>query len=261
MKKIIFLAAAVFLFGSAAALAANTSAGQNGIHEPGTGIASPEVKNQGTGQGQQVNTVQQTQTQQQLQNQGEDTANQIRQQTTVQQEEVLKVKNIAELKEAISQKRQELKQELSEKTEKEQKVYQNQNQVREAVHALLSAEGLAGGIGQQVSAIAREFNNSVEKTIQAEKKIQERGWLKRLLSGGDKASAEEIDKEVKMTQGKVQQLLSLKETCQCSDEVKNIIQEQIQNIEKEQTRLQEIAKSENSAKGIWGWFKGLFSKE
>jgi len=244
------------LFGAAAVLAANTSAGQNGVHEPGTGIASPS-----SSQGQQVNVSQQTQTQQQLKNQGEGTASQVQQQTATEQMTVLKSKNISELKASISQKRQELEQELSGIVEKEQKVYKNQNQVREAVHALLASEDLTDGIGQQVSVIAQEFNNSVQKTIQAENKIQERGWFKRLWNGGDKESAEKIANEVKLNAGKVQQLLSLQENCsKCSTEVKAVIQEQIQKITAEQTRLEGLSKTEKKSAGIWGWFKGLFGE-
>ncbi|MFY1644910.1 hypothetical protein ACK11Z_14360, partial [Methanoculleus bourgensis] len=37
----------------------------------------------------------------------------------------------------------------------------DQNQVRLAVHTLLAAENRTGGIGRNISVIAREFNNSV----------------------------------------------------------------------------------------------------
>ena len=72
----------------------------------------------------------------------------------------------------IQQKQQAMNQELEGKKEKEQNVYQNQNQVRLAVHSLLAMENLVGGIGKNVSQIARQFNNSVQATIRAEEKIQ-----------------------------------------------------------------------------------------
>jgi bacterioferritin-associated ferredoxin len=101
----------------------------------------------------------------------------------------------------------------------------------------------------------------VQKTIQAENKIQERGWLSRLWNGGDKEAAEEIANEVKLNAGKVQQLLTLKEGCtKCSAEVKAVIEEQIQKVTTEQTRLENLSKEEKKAAGVWGWFKGLFSK-
>ncbi len=217
MKKIVYvLAATVLLLDAGAALAANTSAGQNSNKdEPSLATATSTVK----------------------------------------------AKNVAELKEQVLQKEQELEEELADKEAKEQKTYRNQNQVREAVHVLLAAEDLTNGLGQQISQIAREFNNSVEKTIEAENKIKERGWLKRLWAGGDKVAADEIEQEVKMNQGKVQQLLSLQENCQCSDEVKSLIDEQIQKIAAEQTRLEELSKDEKRAQGVWGWFKGLFGKD
>ena len=96
----------------------------------------------------------------------------------------------------IQAKHQEMEQEMSGLSEGEQKVYRNQNVVREAVHSFLAMEDLVGGIGQQVSEIAREFNNSVEKTIQAENKIQNRNKLVRFLVGGDQGAAEEIEEEI-----------------------------------------------------------------
>lgn len=82
MKKIgilalIFILAAYFVFA-----AGNGSSSVQGIHEPGTGIENPEIKEagQGTGQGLQSNIENQTQ------NQGEETRlqNQIRTQIRVQ---------------------------------------------------------------------------------------------------------------------------------------------------------------------------------
>ncbi|HRY52428.1 MAG TPA: hypothetical protein P5089_01080 [Candidatus Portnoybacteria bacterium] len=253
MKKIIYVfTAAIFIFGATAVLAANTSSGQGqGSGQQGASVsATPQVQAQS-----------QVQTQQQTKNQGETTAIQNQQQTQLELMTAVKAKTVSELKEAISQKREELQQELQGLGEKEQKVYQNQNQVREAVHALLAAEDLTDGIGKQVSVIAQEFNNSVQKTIKAENKIQERGWLKRLWDGGDKEAADEISNEVKLNAGKVQQLLDLQKNCtKCSAEIKAVIEEQIQKVTAEQTRLENLSKEEKKAAGVWGWFKGLFSK-
>lgn len=147
-----------------------------------------------------------------------------------------------------------LEQELDGKSESEQKILQNQNQVRLAVHALLEMENRSGGIGQQVSAIAREFNNSVQATINAEEKIQRRSAIARFFAGGDEASANELEQETVKNQARIQIMTQLKDQCtDCSSEAKLLLEEQIQIMQQEQTRLRGVAEKEKSSKGLFGW--------
>ncbi|MBU3941873.1 MAG: hypothetical protein KKF74_03095 [Nanoarchaeota archaeon] len=241
MKKIFVLFIGLFLFNSM------VFAAQGGINEPGTGQdTGPEntsqgQEGQGTGQGQQVQEEEQTQ------NQGEDT------QIMVQQRQELKAQTKTQIQEMVQQKQQAMNQELEGKSEKEQKVYQNQNQVRLAVHSLLAMEDLVGGIGKNVSQIARQFNNSVQATIRAEERIQTRSGFRRFFAGGDEKSAEDIEQEVNQNRLRIQELKQLYEQCDCDDEVKAMMQEQIQNMEQEQNRLQELAQKEKKSKGLFGW--------
>jgi hypothetical protein len=184
---------------------------------------------------------------------GETVGEQIRQQ--------VRAVNIEQLKEMIKNKKQEINQEFQALKDKKQKaVYQNQNTVREAVHALLASEDLVGGVGPQISEIAREFNNSVQKTIQAEEKIQKRNMVVGFFFGGDEEAAEDILQETNKNKEKIQQLKDLKQQCDCDEEVKNVIQEQIQNIEQEQNRLGQLAQKEKSNKGLFGWLFGWLRK-
>ena len=65
-------------------------------------------------------------------------------------------------------------------------VIKNENEVRIAVTTLLETEDLSGGIGRNVSAIARDFNNSASSTRKIEDRIQSRNSFVRLLFGGDR---------------------------------------------------------------------------
>ena len=205
-------------------------AAQPGIHEPGTGAEDPELRETGQGTGQDLEDGA---------NQGE--AQQIKAQTK------------DELKQMIQERKQEMEQEMEGLGTKEQNVYRNQNTVREAVHTMLAMEDLVGGIGKNISAIAKEFDNSVQKTIGAETKIEERGWFSRLMVGGDKESASALASEVAENRNRVQQLNKLMEDCECDEEVKAMLQEQLQNMEQEQTRLQELAEKEGKRNGLFGW--------
>lgn len=174
--------------------------------------------------------------------------------------EQVRARTTNELRTMIQEKQQEMNQEVQSFGEKQQKVYQNQNEVRLAVHSLLAMEDLVGGIGPQVSQIAKDFDNSVQATIQAEERIQNRNMIVRFFAGGSQEAAGEIEREVNQNKLRVQQLKQLREQCDCDEEIKNMFQEQIQNMEQEQNRLQQLAEKEKQAKGIWGWIKSLFGR-
>ncbi len=164
----------------------------------------------------------------------------------------VKAESSQELRSMIQSRKQVMEQEMQGMSEDMQKVYKNQNQVRSAVHALLAMEGLAGGIGKQVSDIAKEFNNSVKATIMAEEKVQSRGAFARFFAGGDHEAAEELENEVNQNRQRIEQLKQLK-TQVMNGEVQAVFQEQIQLAEKEQERLQQMAQEEKSSKGLLGW--------
>ena len=96
----------------------------------------------------------------------------------------------------------------------------NQNQVRVAVHALLASDTLLGGIGPQVSAIAREFNASAATTTGAENRILSRNFFSRLFFGGDKENSASIQSEVSHNRVSIKQLSSLLENSTTSSRVK-----------------------------------------
>jgi len=189
-----------------------------------------------------------------LENQAKEEINQIREETK-EKIKTVKAETKEQLKLMIQEKKEEFKKELNENGNKlKQKVFKNQNRVREAVHALLAMEGLSGGIGKNISVIAKEFNNSVEKTIKAEEKIQKRNVLARFFAGGDNEAAEELELELNQNKERIKELKQLREQCDCQDEeIKEMMQEQIQEMEQEHTRLKELAAKEKKSKGLLGW--------
>jgi hypothetical protein len=238
-NKIAFFITALLLLSIApmAFAAQGESGSQDVVVNSGAGAAgenNPQVQ-------QQVNEEENTQ------NKGEDT------QIMVQQKQQIRAQTKTQLNEMIQQKQQKMNQELEQKGEKEQKVYQNQNRVRLAVHSLLAMEDLAGGIGEEVSQIAKQFNNSVQATIRAEEKIQRRSAFARFFAGGDSESAEELEQQVRQNKQRIQELKQLHEQCDCNEEVKTMMQEQIQNMEQEQNRLEGLAQKEKKSKGLLGW--------
>lgn len=158
-----------------------------------------------------------------------------------------------EVRQKVIERQQEIDQELKGMSVNEQKVFSNQNAVMLAVHALLALENRTGGIGPQISAIAKEFNNSVKSTLDAETKVENRSSFARFFAGGDKKAALEIEEKVKQNKVMIQQLKNLKEQYSGSDDVKELMQQQILTMESEQDRLTQLADKEKNSKGMFGW--------
>jgi len=217
---------------------------QGGVHEPGTGLEDPELKESGQGTGQDLDNSENT-----------DEADTQGQGSQQEAGNVVQAQNAQQVRAMIQEHKEEMLGLQKQMRTAERTANQNQNEVRTAVHALLAMEEMAGGIGPQVSTVAKEYDNSIQSTLAAEEKIQSRGGFSRLLFGGDAKAAEELETEVTQNQNRIQQLQQLHEQCDCDEETKQLLQEQIQTMEQEQTRLRTLAQEEKSHKGWFGWLK------
>ena len=149
---------------------------------------------------------------------------------------------------------QELNQSLLQAPAGQQNILKNQNSVRLAVHTFLAAGNMTGGIGPQIAQIAQRFNNSVQATIQAEENIQARSGLSRFFFGGDQGNADAILSEVGQNQLRITEMQQLLLNCaECDNETRDLLREQLQNIELEQTRLRSLAENESADRGIFGF--------
>ncbi|MBN2566720.1 hypothetical protein JXB02_01385 [Candidatus Woesearchaeota archaeon] len=168
--------------------------------------------------------------------------------------QTVKAQDMEQIREMLQEKRQEMAQETVGEGAKIQAAHQNQNEVRIAVHAMLALGEHMGGIGPQVSAIAKEFNNSVQATIRAEERIETRSAFARLFAGGDAEAAGELERQVGQNRERIQELERLRDSCtDCDPAVKSMFQEQLQAMEQEQDRLGELAGKEKGSKGLFGW--------
>lgn len=129
----------------------------------------------------------------------------------------------------------------------------DRNRVRLAVHALLGAENRTGGIGENVSAIAREINNSVQKTFEAEEQIRARHGFMRFLFGGDAEAARLIEEEAQRNRERAVELGYLIGNCTCDEATRTMLQEQVRTIEQEQDRLSVLASEEMQVRGLFSW--------
>ena len=158
-----------------------------------------------------------------------------------------------ELKEKIRIHQGNFSLEYSNLSVNEQNKLKNQNQVRLAVQALIMTDGV-DGIGQQISEIAREFNNSVKTTYSAEEKIKNRNVVMNILFGGDNSSASEILQNVELNQNRIENLHQYINQSDCDEELRLLLLEQVRTLEEEQNRLSLIAQEEQKNKGLFGGF-------
>lgn len=128
-----------------------------------------------------------------------------------------------------------------------------QNRVRLAVHALLAVENRTGGIGKNISAIAREINNSVQVTCRAEEQIRARHSFMRFLFGGDRDAARLIEEEAQRNLERAVEFRRAIGNCTCDNETRTLLQEQIRTVEQEQVRLMALADAEFRHQGLLVW--------
>jgi len=280
MKKIINIFLILFVFAGltifSLVIAQNPGTGNQGQDDPGAQgqqAGQGQDDEQGNGQQGEVQDEEQRNEQgDQVQNQQQEqvqTQEQEQTQTQVQNEEglgnlengqQLRARTSNELKSMIQEKRGEMIEEVKSMKGNLQKAYENQNEVRVAVQGFLAMEDLVGGIGKQVSEVANQFNNSVQQSIKAEETIRNRNRIVRFFAGGDQETAEELQNLVDQNRIRLLQLKELKNEADCEEEVRTLMQEQIQSMELGQVKLQAMIQNERDARGIWGWFKGLFGK-
>lgn len=161
--------------------------------------------------------------------------------------------SIAELKQKIEERKRELEDEEASTTPRFKNVMKNANEVRLAVHTLLASKDLLGGIGQQVSEIAKRMNDSVATTTNAEAQIESRSFLSKIFFGGDKRAAEAISKEAKRNQESIAKLTELLNEANLSADFQAAIEAQITALKEAQTRFQTLAEREQRTWGIFSW--------
>lgn len=129
------------------------------------------------------------------------------------------------------------------------------NPVRYAVHSLLAMENRTGGIGPQVSAIARNLSESANQTEWAEERIRSRNSFARFFFGGDAETADLLEQQANRTREQTRELSRLCENATCDNQTRTMLQEQIRIVEEEEQRLVELAVRERHDRGLFGWFR------
>jgi gas vesicle protein len=163
--------------------------------------------------------------------------------------------NISQMRNDLREKQNEFNTTLQNETPERRSRVKNQNDVRLAVQTLLAMEDRTGGIGQNISAIAREFNNSVNMSEKLEQKIQDRTGIMRVFLGGDRDAAGQLANITSQNQARIQKIQQEMNTTMLDPDVRVFLEEQLQAMQNEETRLEQLATREQQDRGLFGWLQ------
>ena len=135
---------------------------------------------------------------------------------------------------------------------------QHRSAVANFVQNLLQVADREGGIGQQVRVIAQQQNQSASTTIQAMEKVQTRSKIKTFFFGSDYKNLGTLRSEMVQTRNRLEQLNRLMEKVQDEGD-KTELQNQIQTLEQEQTKIESFIKAEEGKFSLFGWLVKLFN--
>jgi hypothetical protein len=129
----------------------------------------------------------------------------------------------------------------------------NDNDVRSAVHTLLAMDNVTGGIGPQVSALARDFNNSAGSTQQLETRITNRDAFSKFFFGGDHDAAGELVTMTAQNRARIRQIQELMNGTAMDADTRGMMDQQLQVLLGEQDRLDQLASLTVQDRGLFGW--------
>jgi len=137
---------------------------------------------------------------------------------------------------------------------------EHKSTVANFVQSLLSvANREQGGIGEQVRVITQQQNDSEATTSQAMEKVQTRNKIKTFLFGTDYKNLGGLRSEIVQTRNRLEQLNRVMENVQNEGD-KTELQNQIQTLEQEQTKIENFIKVQEGKFSLFGWLVKMFNK-
>ncbi|RJR25776.1 hypothetical protein C4578_00890 [Candidatus Microgenomates bacterium] len=134
---------------------------------------------------------------------------------------------------------------------------EHMNIVSQKVQEILASGTPKGGIGEEVSEIARSQNQAQEEIREHIGKLDTRpGWLRSVI-GPDFKAIRNIRQEVEQNQVRITKLEELKSKLVNQTEI-STVEEMVKALVQENTSLQERISFEEDNPGIFGWLFRLF---
>ena len=238
MKNLKISASVIVLFLMLAPLVTLAQGGQNvqkGIHEPGTGIENPELKetNQGAGQGltAQATTSNQNQGNQggQRMMKGTSTGNQMQNQAQGRGQ-----------------------------NQASDNATRRRSQVATAVQEILRVADRNQGIGQQVRVIAQSRNQNQEQLEAGLEQVKNRGKMRKFFFGPDYKNLNTVEDRLANHTARLAELKAIAEQVSNAAD-SEALQEQIAVMEQVGAELENEITSETKGFSLFGWLNKMFA--
>ena len=166
--------------------------------------------------------------------------------------------NIDGLNKTIESRDKSFEKERSGMEEVKSKIYGNQNKFRGAVQNLIMMEKMIGRNGPMVAVLAEDLNNFTKNTLKLEQEFSERNSFKKFFFGQKNESVNIFSDVLTQRKEKIAEIKELLSAVEASDEVSDVLKEQIFLIDAEQERLNDFFEKETKRKGILTWFLNIF---
>ena len=118
------------------------------------------------------------------------------------------------------------------------------------------ASSTEGGIGEHVREVAKEQNDSKDKTAETLKMMESRSAFMKFLIGANRDRIKELQDSETMMQNHIDKLNQIKSLT--TGEVQNDLNVEIEALAKEKERVQTIIGENQSKSGIFGWLIRIF---
>ncbi|MDD1675348.1 MAG: hypothetical protein LUQ17_01520 [Methanomicrobiales archaeon] len=159
-----------------------------------------------------------------------------------------------ELHDLIQEREQELEREHMDLSSDDRYLQGQYSNMSAFVYVLHNESERFRGIGPQVSQYATQFNSSLQAQILAQERIQRRDSITRFFVGGDEVAAADLEREITQNQLRIQEMRLLVQQCStCTPQVVAALENQLQEMEREEMQLLQLAQREKQNKGLFGW--------
>ncbi len=136
---------------------------------------------------------------------------------------------------------------------------QNMSVVSQAVEELLTTQGAQGGIGQQISEVAKQQQQAQPEIEEQLNKLEARQGLTKRLFGPDYKAIRNLNRQTERNQLRIRELQQLQnQVTNQADETQ--IQGVVHALVEQNTALQDQIQNEEQVASLLGWLIKLFVK-
>lgn len=128
------------------------------------------------------------------------------------------------------------------------------------VHDLLSIASTTNNhdLGEEVRNVAKEQNDNKDKTAEAINQVKNRNALMTLLIGADFKNLGELRSSIVTTDNHINRLNEIKSKASSTPEVQSALGKEVQTLNAEKERLNNIVKDNESKFSMFGWLFKMF---